>query len=125
MPNYWLVGATWDGHDLYPDFVDRGYWEMGWDDQDQPDMTAKRVSIQIGDRIAIKKRLGQGATDIQIRAIGIVTAKSASHRVVFVDWIVTGMARNVECKGAFASIHGPYSLNDPTDGAWVQKVFSI
>ncbi len=126
MPNYWLVGAMWGGHeDQYDDFIKRGYWELGWDDSDKPKMTEKRTSIQTGDRIAIKKMLGQGASEIEIRAIGEVTGKSASNRVLFVNWIVTDMHRRVDCRNALGSIHGPYSFNDPNNGDWVRMVFCI
>ena len=33
---YYLVGANWSGEKLNEDFFRRGYWEMGWDDSDQP-----------------------------------------------------------------------------------------
>lgn len=126
MPNYWLVGAMFEGHDdQFHDFIERGYWEFDWDDSDQPEMTSKRSMVQIGDRIAIKKMLGQGATEIEIRAIGEVTRISASSRVLFVKWAVPEMKRKVESKGCFASIHGPYKLDDPNDGYWVRTVFCI
>lgn len=37
MPNYWVVGATWGGHDDQSEkFIRRGYWFLGWEDKDQP-----------------------------------------------------------------------------------------
>jgi hypothetical protein len=126
MPNYWLVGAMWGGQeDQYNDFIERGYWELGWDDSDKPKMTEKRTNIEIGDRIAIKKMLGQGSNEIEIRAIGEVKGKSASQRVLFIKWFVTNLNRRVDCKNALGSIHGPYTYNDLSDGSWVREVFCI
>ncbi len=122
MPKYWLVGAMWGGReDQYDDFVDNGYWELGWDDSDKPIMTERRTNIEIGDRVAIKKMLGQGSNEIEIRAIGKVTRKSASGRVLFIKWTVTNMHRKVECKNALGSIHGPYTYDDP----WIREIFCM
>jgi 5-methylcytosine-specific restriction protein B len=55
-PKYWIVGATWGGHDdQSPKFLLRGYWILGWSDTEQPAMAALRNQISVGDRIAIKK----------------------------------------------------------------------
>lgn len=126
MPNYWLVGAMWGGQDdQYNDFVERGYWELGWDDSDKPKMTERRTNIEIGDRVAIKKMLGQGSSEIEIRAIGIVSGKSASGRVLFIEWIASEMHRKVDCKNALGSIHGPYAYDDPNDGEWIRTIFCL
>jgi hypothetical protein len=61
MPNYWVVGAMWGGHeDQFEVFVRRGYWFLGWGDKDQPAQAARRDQIQPGDRIAIKKCSARG-----------------------------------------------------------------
>jgi hypothetical protein len=31
----------------------------------------------------------------------------------------------VPLKGAAASIHGPYALDDPNDGPWIGKIFRL
>ena len=69
---YWIVGATFGPDDQAEAFYRRGYWEMGWDDADKPASTPRRAQIRAGDRIAIKKRDGQVASTIAIKAVGIV-----------------------------------------------------
>jgi len=122
MINYWVVGAMWGGHnDQYEKFIRRGYWFLGWDDEDQPAQASLRDQIKPGDRIAIKKMLGQGSQEIAIRALGIVKEMDKDDDRVYVDWIVTGLDREVPSHGAYKSIHGPYTEDDP----WIQQVFSI
>ena len=56
MPNYWVVGAIFDGNaDQSEKFIRRGYWFLGWSDNDQPEQAKLRDQIKKGDRIAIKK----------------------------------------------------------------------
>src|SRR5471032_3399510 len=111
---YWIVGATWGGHDdQSPKFLLRGYWILGWSDTEQPAMAALRDQISVGDRIAIKKMLGQGSQEIQINAIGIV--KDVEGGYIYVDWILRDMKRKVESKGCYGSIHGPYKY----DNDWI------
>ena len=62
--NYWLVGANWGGDDQADAFFRRGYWELGWDDSDQPSMAQKRDNIKPNDRIAVKSMRGKGASTI-------------------------------------------------------------
>ena len=54
----------------------RGYW-FCWDprrnDVIPSDVQNRFSQIQPGDRIAVKRMLGRGATDMEVRAIGIVT----------------------------------------------------
>lgn len=122
-PNYWLVGANWSGDDQADAFYRRGYWQLGWDDSQQPDMAQARDAIRPGDRIAIKAMRGQGATTITIKALGIVKEVGEDKRV-YIDWKITDLNREVPSKGCFASIHGPYT---PTGvyGSWVQEVFCL
>jgi hypothetical protein len=121
MPNYWVVGAMWGGSDDQKDaFVRRGYWELGWADADQPAQAARRDQIAPGDRIAIKKMLGQGATDIEIRALGVVREVDEAKRV-YVDWLVPSLQRQVPIKGCMQSIHGPFAPDDP----WTREVFQL
>ncbi|MEI7504885.1 MAG: hypothetical protein WCJ61_16545 [Paludibacter sp.] len=53
---------------------------------------------------------GQGATTISIKAIGIV--KDIAQQKIFIEWKLTDLKRNVEARGAFATIHGSYSYSD-------------
>ena len=82
--NYWLVGANWAGEDKAEAFYLRGYWEMGYDDEDQPHQAKRRNQVKIGDRIALKSMNGHGATTITIRAIGIV--KDIADKKIYIDW---------------------------------------
>lgn len=120
--NYWLVGAMWgSGKDQYDIFIRRDYWQLGYDDEDQPIFAHKRDLMKTGDRIAIKKMLGQGAEEIQIRAIGIIKEIDPDDKTVYINWLLTGLNRKVEAKGCFKTIHGPYQALDP----WIQKIFII
>jgi hypothetical protein len=122
MPSYWVVGAMWGGHDDQKDtFIRRGYWELGWEDQDQPAQAARRDQIQPGDRIAVKRMLGQGATEIEIRALGVVREVDPKDKRVYIDWLVSDLQRRVASKGCFQSIHGPFAPDDP----WTRQVFQL
>ncbi|NCC51378.1 MAG: hypothetical protein EOM20_09205 [Spartobacteria bacterium] len=120
--NYWVVGAMWGGQDDQSDvFIRRGYWVLGWDDDDHPEQTNRRDQIQKDDRIAIKRMRGQGSSDIEIRAAGIVTEIDRDDGRVYVDWVLRDMNRIVPSKGCYASIHGPF----PPDDSWINQVFRI
>jgi hypothetical protein len=120
--NYWIVGAMWGGHDDQSDvFIRRGYWFLGWSDADQPAQAALRDMIRTGDRIAIKKMLGQGSTEIQIRSLGVVTEVDTDDKRIYVDWLVKGLERKVPSRGCFKSIHGPFDAADE----WIKDAFCI
>jgi hypothetical protein len=123
MPKYWVVGAMWERgkKDQLDAFVRRGYWRLGWSDQDEPAQAALRDQITPGDRIAVKRMLGQGATEIEIRALGVVREIDPEDKRVYVDWAVTDLQRRVESKGCFKSIHGPFV---PADD-WTREVFQL
>jgi hypothetical protein len=72
----------------------------------------RRDQIQPGDRIAIKRMLGQGSSNIEIRALGIVTEIDQEDKRVYVRWAVSDLKRDVPAKGCFQSIHGPFPAND-------------
>jgi hypothetical protein len=119
---YWLVGANWGGDDKAESFFRRGYWELGWDDNDQPNMAKLRDSISVGDRIAIKSMRGKGSDSITIKGLGIV--KEVADKRVYIRWLIKSMSRKVFAKGCFAAIHGPY-LCSGKDADWVRVVFCI
>lgn len=122
MPNYWVVGAMWGGHEDQLDvFVRRGYWFLGWADDRQPAQAALRDKIQSGDRIAIKRMLGQGSQSIEIRAIGIVTEVDPNDKRVYVRWAVSDVGRLVPSRGCFQSIHGPFAQDDE----WTRVAFQL
>lgn len=132
--DYWLVGAMMGGSkdgDMYKKFIECGYWFMGWFSDEQPLQVELSKKMKKRDRIAIKKMLGQGASEISIRAPGIIKEVSdesfdfkgvrVEDRWVHVDWLVTDLNRKVPARGCFGSIHGPFSPDDE----WTRLVFSI
>lgn len=112
MANYWIVGATVSGQDMTKWFVKHGFW-FGDKDTAQADI----AKIQKGDRIAIKKMRGQGATTVDINAIGVVEDigefNAMEFRMIFVNWIsLLGEGKQAPFKGLGATIHGPFSSSD-------------
>jgi len=116
---YWLVGASWKGDDQKDAFYRRGYWEMGYSDNDKPNFAEKRDSIDEGDRVAVKSMDGKGKSTITIHALGIV--KEVADGKVYIDWKITDVNRQVASKGKFSTIHGPYFYDDE----WIRQVFCI
>ncbi len=121
MANYWVVGAMFDKDDQEEFFIRRGYWRLGWLDDEQPSQAKLRDQIKPGDRIAIKRMLGQASPDIMIRALGVVKEIDKEDKRVYVDWLLSGLQRKVQSKGAYKSIHGPYVEDD----SWVKEAFCI
>lgn len=124
---YWVVGAMFGGQDDQCEmFVRRGYWYC-WDpkkprDRDIPEEVQERFrKVQVGDRIAVKRLLGRGSSEIEIRALGIVTDIDLNEWWVYVNWLLTGIERRVQIHGCVGSIHGPYDYNDD----WTRAVFCI
>ncbi|PAP82357.1 hypothetical protein B1759_00990 [Rubrivirga sp. SAORIC476] len=118
---YWLVGANWSGDDQAEAFYRRGYWEIGYSDSEKPNFAARRDRMEAGDRVAIKSMRGRGADTITIKALG--TVKEVYDGKVFIDWLVTDLHREVESKGCFKTIHGPYGAGREPE--WVKEVFHI
>jgi len=129
--NYWVVGATWGGsEDVLPQFIKRKYWYC-WDANQFNDPSTignsiktqqeRFTQIEEGDRIAVKRMLGQGSTEMAILAIGIVTDIDIHEWRVYVNWIEEIQDRRVPLKGCTASIHGPFSKDD----TWVHQVFCL
>lgn len=122
MSNYWVVGAMWGGQeDQYEIFIRRGYWFLGWSDEQQPAQAALRDKIQPGDRIAIKRMLGQGSKNIEIRALGTVKEIDPHDKRVYIHWVVSGLQRQVPAGGCFASIHSA----GPAESDWARSVFQL
>ena len=110
------------GHnDQAPKFFRRGYWKLGWQDDDAPDQAARRDQIQSGDRIAVKRMMGKGSSEIRITALGIVTEVDDDDGRVYVNWVADDLNRVVESRGCFKSIHGPFEEDDE----WVKDVFRL
>lgn len=122
MSQYWVVGAMWGGQDDQSEvFVRRGYWFLGWDDKDQPTQADLRDKIKVGDKVAIKRMLGQGATNIEIRALGTVKEIDDEDKRIYIHWAISGLQRQVPSKGCFKSIHGPFIEDDE----WTRLVFQL
>ena len=121
---YWLVGAMFETDDMYPEFIDNKFWYMGWNTEDRnnpkvDEFFQKVKAISVGDRIAMKRLLGQGQSNIRIMAIGVVT--KVVKGIVFVDWLLKDMDRHVPINGCVGTIYGPYYYNDD----WTRQVFCI
>ncbi len=120
--------------DVLDDFLERGYWYCWEKNSDDTDVTAavkdmhrRFLDIKKGDRIAVKRLLGQGATEIEIRAIGIVKAVDKDEWRVYVDWLPIGSSfdkkinRRVSFSGAGSALHGPYTNENP----WIRQIFCV
>ena len=100
---YWVVGADF-GRDISKVFLRRGYWEMGYDDEDQPTFAKLRDKMMEGDRIAMKRLLGSRKRKMKIIALGLV--KEVSQGTVYVDWVAKP-GRDVPVWGFLKTIHPP------------------
>jgi len=120
--HYWLVGANWDGNDQADAFFRRGYWELGWDDLEQPKMAQQRDSMSPGGRVAIKSMRGKGAKTITIKGLGVV--KEVADKRVYINWLIKNMDREAPVRGCLAAIHGPYDVSGD-DSEWVREVFCL
>ena len=122
--NYWVAGATFGNTDMYNEFIENGFWYIGWEiDQIEEYRISpyfNRLSqMQANDRIAIKRLLGQGQTEIRIMAIGII--KKVVKEVIFVNWLVINMNRHVPINGCVGTLYGPFSNED----GWTNQVFCL
>ncbi len=123
--SYWVVGAMFGGTEDHLDsFILRGYWYC-WDPRSGggiPDtVRAHFPQIRRDDRIAVKRMLGRGSSEIEIRALGIVTDVDLDEWRVYVNWLVPNLARRVPMHGAGASLHGPFQADDD----WAREVFQL
>jgi hypothetical protein len=122
--NYWVVGATFADKDMYPEFIENNFWYMGWEHADKNNSSVnvffeRSIQIKAGDRIAIKRLLGKGQTNIKIMAIGVV--RKVVKDIVFVDWVLKDMNRQVSINGCVGTIYGPFNYQD----VWTKEVFCI
>jgi hypothetical protein len=122
---YWVVGAMFGGsEDQLDTFVRRGYWYC-WDPRrnaEIPDAVKTRFpQMRIGDRIAVKRLLGTGSKEIEIRALGIVKDVDAAEWRIYVTWIVSDLSRRVPLHGCAGSLHGPFESDDE----WTRQVFQL
>lgn len=120
--NYWVVGANWSGDDKTDVFFNRGYWQLGWSDCEQPRYAELRSGIRPGDRIAIKSMRGRAAPTITIKALGIVKEIDPEDKRIYVNWLLK-LDREVQSRGCFGALHGPFTQSD--DREWINDVFRI
>lgn len=124
MIQYWVVGAMWEGrHDMLSQFLAGGYWYLGWTADQDAGQNALRDQMVVRDRIAVKRMLGKGSTEIEIRAIGIIKHIDSEdgYRRVYVNWVVGDLQRRVPSRGCFASVHGPFREEDE----WTRRAFCL
>lgn len=125
--NYWLVGASWGGVDHQDEkFVKEGYWMLGWTEEEQKPLFNRALQIQIGDRIAIKRGMGNKNPNIRILHLGIIKGviREANKVICTVDWAIKNLEnREVESHGCYASVHGPYTEKD--DDGWIREIFCL
>ena len=106
MANYWVVGATVSDQDMSADFITRGFW---FGDREDAQDTINQIAP--GDRIAIKSMLGRGATEVLVKAIGLVTHAQQfnaiqNFRFFYVDWLdLRTENRRVPFSGFGRTIH--------------------
>jgi len=121
---YWVVGAMFGGsEDNLKVFLQRGYWYC-WDPKFNPDIPQAAADlvpkIRVGDRLAVKKMLGQGSSNMLVRALGIVSDVDVTEWRVYVKWLVPDVEREVPIRGCMGSIHGPL---EPSE--WRASIFQI
>ncbi|NPA28907.1 MAG: glycyl-tRNA synthetase subunit alpha [Epsilonproteobacteria bacterium] len=135
---YWLVGAMWGGQDdALSMFLKRGYWYC-WDKNWNIDSVTDKGNsiknqqerfkkIKINDRIAVKRLLGKGKSEMSILALGIVKDVDIEEWRIYVDWIIEKIEnRKVPVRGCLSSIHGPYFLGEnKDDDDWIRQIFCL
>ena len=122
--NYWIAGATFGDTDMYNEFITNGFWYMGWEITQSEEFRIspyfnRLYQIKENDRIAIKRLLGKGKSEIWIMAIGIV--RKVVKEVIFVDWVVKDLERYVPINGCVGTLYGPFSYNEE----WTKQVFCL
>jgi hypothetical protein len=87
--------------------------------------------MSAGDRVAIKSMLGRGATEIQIKALGIVRgignskdadAEDDAVRRVYIRWLLTGLDRRVPLIGAAGALG---SIHEVLDRDRIRQIFTL
>jgi hypothetical protein len=111
MPQYWVAGANVDDQNMVSDFIEHGFW---FADAVGSQQLIER--IEVGDRIAIKRMLVQGATDVAVHAIGLVERvaqyRAMQFRMIYVKWLRITPERRVPFHGFAAALRGPFTEAD-------------
>lgn len=66
MAQYWVAGANVDDENMVDDFIEHGFW---FADAERSQPLIKQIAV--GDRIAIKRMLGYGATELRFTLLGL------------------------------------------------------
>ena len=100
MDNYYFVGAIWNGdEDKTSEFLEGGYWEMGWSTMDKPKLAEQINDVQRGEWIAIKAAtvqknnlpfegvpVGKSVSKMMIKAVGKVISNPQNGKRLEVEW---------------------------------------
>jgi hypothetical protein len=122
---YFVVDASWDNIDVFPEFLKRGYWKNQYELTDTISASVL-AQMQIGDRLAVKKQHGKGSPTISIRALGIITDIDPDGFTVYVKWIVQFKTRQVSFYDCDKIANGPYILKSAGKRSnWLRQIFSI
>ena len=124
--NYWIVGATWPGRNMYPNFIQNGCWELTETGLNGRGILDRFQQMAVGDRIALKSNNGRTRAEIKILAIGIITSINRAARRVDVNWILVDLDRSVPLRGCLCCLNGPFApiVGDEID-LWVHKAFLV
>ena len=94
--NCWVVGAAWgESEDVLPQFINHGYWYY-WDSNKFEDewpgignfiksQQERFEQVKPGDRIAVKRTIGKGVSEMAILEIGIVKYVDLKEWRIYVD----------------------------------------
>ena len=122
MRNHWLVGAREDGNvDRTAEFVEGGFWKSFVPEDKKLDSERKLWSeAEPGDRIGIKRRLGNAGDGIKVTTTGTITSIDRDAKRLSVDWTEAEMENVVESRGCMATVCGPYGERER---AWLAECF--
>ena len=128
---YWVVGAGFREaeHEPYVPqddwFVSNGVWMLGYAPGEKAIYDSRTQRMQVGDRIAIKRMMGQAQRTIRILHAGVIRdlfpVEAVGRFVCSVNWVCTNLNRTVDYNGCGGSVHGPYTYDDD----WTRRVFCL
>ena len=83
--NYWSGGVVWGSDNKRQEFIDNGYWQIGWKDKNASNGAKQAWSniekVKIGDYLAFHSYGGQN--DLTIHYLSEVTGKDAEKGIPF------------------------------------------
>ena len=96
MPNYWVVGANWEGEDQTDRFCKTGFGELGYSDLQKSRMAAFRDKMVAGD---------------------------SKDKKIYVNWVLINLSRYVPSKGCFSAIRKSFTVENNFE--WLGLVFRL